>query len=157
MSVFCQNLWYNVYSDNFFRKCQFFVRIYGTMCIVIILEQGVLGLSLPPFLFMVIPPLRPISRIGLFFLYQPRELSWTVHQLSNTFQSIPVLSTQIGKWSLQNEIPVHLTLSAPSSRLFLACRIFSFWNFHFPIFSYDLWNCCESLQSSRKLFFLPYM
>ena len=66
MSVFCQNLWYNVYSDNFRAGCS---RI----------------ITSPPFLFMVIPPLRPISRIGLFFLYQPRELSWTVHQLSNTF------------------------------------------------------------------------
>ena len=115
---------------------------------------------LPPFLFMVIPPLRPISRIGLFFLYQPRELSWTVHRLSNMFSILYdslrftiVLSTQIGKWTLQNKIPVLRTLSVPSSRLFLACRIFSFWNFHFPIFSYDLWNSSESLQSSRKLFF----
>ena len=64
-----------------------------------------------------------------------------------------VLSTQIGKWTLQNKIPVLRTLRVPSSRLFLTCRIFSFWNFHFPIFSYDFWNSYENVQSSRKLFF----
>ena len=73
MSVFCQNLWYNVYGD--ISKG----RYSRAWLWVLFLDYHFL------LLLMVTPPLRPISRIGLFFLYQPRELSWTVHRLSNMF------------------------------------------------------------------------
>ena len=125
------------------------------MCVIVSIVPW---LSLPPFLFMVIPPLRPISRIGLFFCAQEGTLSYSAPTKQYVFDSqrfTIVLSTQIGKWSLQNEIPVLRTLSAPSSRLFLTCRIFSFWNFHFPIFSYDLWNSMKACSRAENYFFCP--
>ena len=140
---------------NFFRKCQFFVRIYGTMCIVIILEPGVLRL-LPPLIHGNSSSKTYLANRSFLFVPTKGTLLNGTPTKQYVFDSLRftiVLSTQIGKWTLQNKIPVLRTLRVPSSRLFLTCRIFSFWNFHFPIFSYDLWNSSESLQSSRKLFF----
>ena len=141
MSVFCQNLWYNVYSDNFRAGCS---RIITSSFLTHGNSSSKTYLANRSFLF--------VPTKGTLLNGTP-----TKQYVFDSLRFTIVLSTQIGKWTLQNKIPVLRTLSAPSSRLFLTCRIFSFWNFHFPIFSYDFWNSSESLQSSRKLFFLPYM
>ena len=154
---------------NFFRKCQFFVRIYGTMCIVIFLRGGThvrdceyCSLIITSSFLIHGNSSSKTYLANRSFLFVPTKGTLlngtpTKQYVFDSLRFTIVLSTQIGKWTLQNEIPIHLTLRVPSSRLFLTCRIFSFWNFHFPIFSYDFWNSSESLQSSRKLFFLPYM
>ena len=142
MSVFCQNLWYNVYSDNFRAWCS---RIITSSFLIHGNSSSKTYLANRSFLF--------VPTKGTLLNGTP-----TKQYVFDSLRFTIVLSTQIGKWTLQNKIPVLRTLSAPSSRLFLTCRIFSFWNFHFPIFSYDFWNSSENVQSSRKLFFfLPYM
>ena len=150
---------------NFFRKCQFFVRIYGTMCIVIILEATVNADTLVVATSSFLIHGNSSSKTYLAnrsFLFVPNKGTLlngtpTKQYVFDSLRFTIVLSTQIGKWSLQNEIPVIRTLSAPSSRLFLTCRIFSFWNFHFPIFSYDLWNSMKACSRAENYFFLPYM
>ena len=150
---------------NFFRKCQFFVRICGTMCIVIILEATVNADTLVVATSSFLIHGNSSSKTYLAnrsFLFVPTKGTLlngtpTKQYVFDSLRFTIVLSTQIGKWTLQNKIPVLRTLRVPSSRLFLTCRIFSFWNFHFPIFSYDFWNSSENVQSSRKLFFLPYI
>lgn len=140
MSVFCQNLWYNVYSDIWRTGLQpsditSSFLIHGN-------SSSKTYLANRSFLF--------VPTEGTLLNGTP-----TKQYVFDSLRFTIVLSTQIGKWTLQNKIPILRTLSAPSSRLFLTCRIFSFWNFHFPIFYYDFWNSSESLQSSRKLFFCP--
>ena len=162
--ILCKRLW------NFFWKCQFFVRIYGTMCIVVFLGEVLTSMRVCECCSRNITSSFLIhgnssSKTYLAnrsFLFVPTKGTLlngtpTKQYVFDSLRFTIVLLTQIGKWTLQNKIPVLRTLSVPSSRLFLTCRIFSFWNFHFPIFSYDFWNSSESLQSSRKLFFLPYM
>ena len=151
---------------NFFRKCQFFVRIYGTMCIVIFLGEVLTSMRVCECCSRNVTSSflthgNSSSKTYLAnrsFLFVPTKGTLlngtpTKQYVFDSLRFTIVLSTQIGKWTLQNKIPVLRTLRVPSSRLFLTCRIFSFWNFHFPIFSYDFWNSYESLQSSRKLFF----
>ena len=158
--ILCKRLW------NFFWKCQFFVRIYGTMCIVIFLGEVLTSMRDCEYCSLIITSSFLIhgnssSKTYLAnrsFLFVPTKgtlLNGTPikQYVFDSLRFTIVLSTQIGKWTLQNKIPVLRTLRVPSSRLFLTCRIFSFWNFHFPIFSYDLWNSSENVQSSRKLFF----
>ena len=145
MSVFCQNLWYNVYSD--ISKGEVLTRLFVSI---------VPWLSLPPLIHGNSSSKTYLANRSFLFVPTKGTLLNGTPTKQYVFDSLRftiVLSTQIGKWTLQNKIPVLRTLRAPSSRLFLTCRIFSFWNFHFPIFSYDLWNSSESLQSSRKLFF----
>ena len=139
--ILCKRLW------NFFWKCQFFVRIYGTMCIVIFLGEVLTSMRVceccsrnvtSSFLIHGNSSSKTYlaNRSFLFVPTKGTLLNGTPikQYVFDSLRFTIVLSTQIGKWSLQNEIPIHLTLRVPSSRLFLTCRIFSFWNFHFPIF-----------------------
>ena len=160
--ILCKRLW------NFFWKCQFFVRIYGTMCIVIFLGEVLTSMRVCECCSRNVTSSFLIhgnssSKTYLAnrsFLFVPTKGTLlngtpTKQYVFDSLRFTIVLSTQIRKWTLQNKIPVLRTLRVPSSRLFLTCRIFSFWNFHFPIFSYDFWNSYENVQSSRKLFFYP--
>ena len=147
MSVFCQNLWYNVYSDIWRVSVTLSLpfRYYVSSFLIHGNSSSKTYLANRSFLF--------VPTKGTLLNGTP-----TKQYVFDSLRFTIVLSTQIGKWTLQNKIPVLRTLRVPSSRLFLTCRIFSFWNFHFPIFSYDFWNSYENLQSSRKLFFFsPYM
>ena len=118
MSVFCQNLWYNVYSDisrggTHVRDCEYCSLIITSSFLIHGNSSSKTYLANRSFLF--------VPTKGTLLNGTP-----TKQYVFDSLRFTIVLSTQIGKRTLQNKIPVHVTLSAPSSRLFLACRIFSF-------------------------------
>lgn len=70
-------------------------------------------------------------------------------ELRDSLSVFDFLSTQNRKMNASKQDPCPQNVGVPSSRLILTWWIFGVWNFHFLIFSYDLWNSMKTWRAGK--------